>query len=676
MVSEMDDYQYSKISDQNTIRLIFLQPSPDLEAEVRCSLIQASLEELEDDIIEHYIALSYVWGDPTLSCSALVDGRRVRITPSLDCALRHLREPNKILRLWADGICINQNDVEDRNQQVRLMGSVYTLAQHTIIFLGPSNSEADFVIQYIAAQRDSKSQTPSSDNSALSNDLEAALNTNILSHPWFTRVWVLQELVLSRDPWIQYGKARVRWDLFSRFALSGSAGALTDPGASSAAGMIQLRKVHRKDAASNTQTPNSSSNEALLNILLTRRGAGVSDPRDMVYGHLGLLDRPTVPPIEIDYGRSIAEVYEDIARHYIKRQSVRFLQYVEDIELHERRDGLPSWVPDWTVSSTTLPLDTSSLVNTKSRWHFPSANPHVLVVNMYDYGRIMYLLESPYSLKNSKAQFGDDGPRTSFPEYFEEQLAFGSIDRKGKFSKQPDQNVLKGSLPLIKPILSGRKPSTDNALKERITEFKLHHTPETIYDVFKATCAKFYDVIEQSGNDRLRDPGTWDTKSKLYQLRSYIADRFNISTHFIPSKHKNTLKKLTVYLFFMEDFYFTKRAVPQDWLIAILDSGGYMDVPRRVRVGDGVCGLFDSFIFFRPTPPTESEEMIHRLQFDHSLREFARPLTVPKDGSIPIQCGRYVGQDCFNGIKTRLNHARLRALTPIKDEKRMLLALH
>lgn len=204
MVLEMDDYQYSKISDQNTIRLILLQPSPHLEAELRCSLIQASLEELEDDITEHYVALSYVWGDPTLSCSALVDGRRVRITPSLDCALRHLREPKRVLRLWADGICINQNDVEDRNQQVRLMGSVYTLAQHTVIFLGPSHPESDAVIQFIAAQKDWKALTTSPSAEVLPDELDAVLKSRILCHPWFTRVWVLQELVLSKDPWIQY----------------------------------------------------------------------------------------------------------------------------------------------------------------------------------------------------------------------------------------------------------------------------------------------------------------------------------------------------------------------------------------------------------------------------------------------------------------------------------------
>lgn len=126
-------YKFSKISDPRTIRLILLQPSQDLEAQVQCSLIEVTLGELENDIVDHYVALSYVWGDATLSCSALVDEKRLDITSSLDCALRYLRarEPNKIVRLWADGICIDQNDVADRNQQVQLMRSVYSLASQT-----------------------------------------------------------------------------------------------------------------------------------------------------------------------------------------------------------------------------------------------------------------------------------------------------------------------------------------------------------------------------------------------------------------------------------------------------------------------------------------------------------------------------------------------------------------
>jgi len=34
-----------------------------LKSEIRCSLFTTTLRECEDDIAEHYAALSYVWGD-------------------------------------------------------------------------------------------------------------------------------------------------------------------------------------------------------------------------------------------------------------------------------------------------------------------------------------------------------------------------------------------------------------------------------------------------------------------------------------------------------------------------------------------------------------------------------------------------------------------------------------
>ncbi|PMD32954.1 HET-domain-containing protein, partial [Hyaloscypha variabilis F] len=136
-------YEYEKIGAEDTIRLILLQPSVDLEASIQCSLIRVTLEQCDKDVVEHYVALSYVWGDATLRRQISVDGATLDITASLDCALRHLRDQSRLLRVWADGICINQNDFEDRNHQVRMMSSIYLLARHTIIFLGPASPQSE-----------------------------------------------------------------------------------------------------------------------------------------------------------------------------------------------------------------------------------------------------------------------------------------------------------------------------------------------------------------------------------------------------------------------------------------------------------------------------------------------------------------------------------------------------
>jgi hypothetical protein len=99
-----DVYQYTTITEQNTIRIILLQPSQDLDAEVQCSLINVELHS--DDIINNYTALSYVWGDQSDVRVVSVDGKRLQITASLECALRHIRDSRRVHHVWADGVCL------------------------------------------------------------------------------------------------------------------------------------------------------------------------------------------------------------------------------------------------------------------------------------------------------------------------------------------------------------------------------------------------------------------------------------------------------------------------------------------------------------------------------------------------------------------------------------------
>ncbi|KAF2257882.1 HET-domain-containing protein, partial [Lojkania enalia] len=72
-----------------------------------------------------YVALSYVWGDATVTDHLLCDGKILNITLNLRDALLRMR-PAEIQRLlWVDAVCINQQDNVEKGQQVRLMGLIY-----------------------------------------------------------------------------------------------------------------------------------------------------------------------------------------------------------------------------------------------------------------------------------------------------------------------------------------------------------------------------------------------------------------------------------------------------------------------------------------------------------------------------------------------------------------------
>lgn len=89
-----------------------------------------------------YHCLSYVWGRPERSLPLNCDGGTLMITQNLFDALcaSFTRYPE--IYLWADGLCINQDDLDERAQQVRLMGKIYSNCKMALAYLGHPKSRA------------------------------------------------------------------------------------------------------------------------------------------------------------------------------------------------------------------------------------------------------------------------------------------------------------------------------------------------------------------------------------------------------------------------------------------------------------------------------------------------------------------------------------------------------
>ncbi|PVH69271.1 hypothetical protein DL98DRAFT_439400 [Cadophora sp. DSE1049] len=75
-----------------------------------------------------YEALSYVWGDASQTKALFCQGSPMQATISLHGALRHLRQEYTERVIWADDICINQQDIDEKSHQVVLMGKIYPTA--------------------------------------------------------------------------------------------------------------------------------------------------------------------------------------------------------------------------------------------------------------------------------------------------------------------------------------------------------------------------------------------------------------------------------------------------------------------------------------------------------------------------------------------------------------------
>jgi len=136
MAAKALSYTYQSLA-KHQIRLLRLDPGRDED------IIEGSLEIVGLRDSPAYEALSYEWGLPDKSREAIIDGSVIPITESLFRALQDLRLRNGKSRvLWADAICINQDDIDERQHQVSVMGAIYRQASRVITYIGPETDDS------------------------------------------------------------------------------------------------------------------------------------------------------------------------------------------------------------------------------------------------------------------------------------------------------------------------------------------------------------------------------------------------------------------------------------------------------------------------------------------------------------------------------------------------------
>ena len=85
-MAEDEPFQYQERIGAGSIRLILIQPCPDVAAPLTCKLITTTLDEYDNSILDHYIALSYVWGDANDRRTVFINGKTLDITATLSLA--------------------------------------------------------------------------------------------------------------------------------------------------------------------------------------------------------------------------------------------------------------------------------------------------------------------------------------------------------------------------------------------------------------------------------------------------------------------------------------------------------------------------------------------------------------------------------------------------------------
>jgi hypothetical protein len=179
-----------------------------------------------------YDALSYAWCEPDLTELLLVDNQEVKISKNLHTILLHLRYPDRIHTLWIDAICISQQDGIEKGQQVTLMGQIYQRADTVFCWLGRLSAHRLRALEFLQVLAEEAPRYKEPDQvefywTIIDDELvpgvdvnlvvEAALKAHVevvYESDWFTRLLIVQELALARNPRILCGAHDLSWEEF------------------------------------------------------------------------------------------------------------------------------------------------------------------------------------------------------------------------------------------------------------------------------------------------------------------------------------------------------------------------------------------------------------------------------------------------------------------------------
>lgn len=384
----------------DTIRLLSLLPSSEPTAQISCTLRQQSLPEPSPSAPQHsdqssppaYEALSYVWGTEAPAHSILVDGHAILVRTNLFDALLALRLHDTPRKLWVDSICINQDDIAERNAQVKIMRRIYACATQVSVWLGAGDANTDAALKFIqrldtldpviTARLADGSDTDGpllqwEDRKKVFHALgmkhgldnhDAVLSglKRIRDFAWWNRIWTVQEIVLARSATLICGRRAADWRHLVKLAafafdvahyntLNGFGGRPMDEGVFDEITWPVLplygAVVRLDDLSHRVRAGKDVTLEQLAWALLTRQA---TDPRDMIYGVLGLVTTAERTVVEVDYGIATAQVYASAMKamilEYWERNRVgpgplHLLQNSDS----ERDPALPSWVPDFAT---------------------------------------------------------------------------------------------------------------------------------------------------------------------------------------------------------------------------------------------------------------------------------------------------------------------------------------
>ncbi|KAF4629775.1 hypothetical protein G7Y89_g8367 [Cudoniella acicularis] len=369
------------------------------ETTIECTMETVSLKNFP-----LFVALSYTWGDPALNRAIRVNGQTVNVTTNLWDALLRVRKDEQFVTLWADAICIDQGNDLERSEQVCLMKSIYEKAVSVMVWLGPASNDSDNLMAAVndvgkqaleagilkAHGKDFQLIFNGPDDTILSSE-QIAIKESVqrLSEkvglnfpfqalkqfalrPYWTRVWIMQEIAVARKVTVFCGGQETSFSRLAGtilFLLTHSTALLPKLGmkdfmdpikgpliqdmmAVDSEGISQHIGIQRQYHLDTGEIgPGIPFFSLLTRTCLShdyRLNQRATDPRDIIYGIVGMASDFEKLGFVPDYKKVTERVFTDATRSLLKLGYMGILAWSQQPDWCSRLPDLPTWVPDFT----------------------------------------------------------------------------------------------------------------------------------------------------------------------------------------------------------------------------------------------------------------------------------------------------------------------------------------
>jgi hypothetical protein len=563
-------YVYKPLDDATqTIRLIRLQPASRFASDVHCDIYHVSLETNPD-----YEALSYAWGDAKVTEHIFLQDCLFHATVNLVSALRHLRRADQARTLWVDAICIDQSNVQERGHQVAFMAAIYSQASRDILWLGDDpNDEAKSAFKFVEDMARKMNHLPAEGkartkalraaaSAIMSETSESALCPVFNDRAVWSRIWIVQELVVARSISIHSGRRSILWDslimFFDLIEMADSFAAVSKEGdwpmselKYSCSPAHDIERIRRYRSGPN-------SNVSVLELCDRFCGLKATDPRDTIFALLGLATTPSL--LDADYTKSASEVFITIIRSTISQTRSLHALCMGHTNMSARDQAnngnidLPSWVPDFSSTSRRFIFDIDLIRSSRISSYLASSKLDVSVdTSILSTSDISVLVLSGVKL---------DSITIAFPPV----VGFWSWNDIGSFVRELPRNFFKSR--------------------------NLHHTGESVM----VACARTLTGDLSFGNSSSRQ-SEQEAESLAHDLRLHISWKgrfYSKLRSFLPNRVQST---------FLDRLQRRERAQPT--FLSILPSySGYRFsttaknfmamIPDIAEEGDILCVLYGS----------------------------------------------------------------------------------